>query len=120
MDYPAVVFPTGKRVVIDDYTGSTESLPPARNDAERYIREQWDPKTYENAPISLQLVGRRHAEENLVAILDVVEDARREYASRALPVTAATTVPVCVSSSQTQMSPVPVYDFVSTATVSVA
>lgn len=70
LDLPAVVFPIGQ------YSASAETpsdpLPP-RNDVETFIANQWDPKTYDNAPISLQLVGRRHNEERLLAILGVIE-----------------------------------------------
>lgn len=78
LDLPGVVFPTGKRLSATDYPNTpAESLPPARNDAEAYIRKQWDPKTYAGAPINLQLIGRRHCEEQLLAILNVVETATR-------------------------------------------
>jgi len=68
LDLPAVVFP-----VKNYYAG--EGLPEARNDIEKSIFAQWQPDTYANAPISLQLVGRRHNEEKLLAMLDVVEKA---------------------------------------------
>jgi amidase len=70
LDLPAVVFPVGR------YTAG-DSLPePAepRNDIERFIHAQWQPSTYDNAPVNLQLVGRRHGEERLLAMLDVVEN----------------------------------------------
>ncbi|KAF8330791.1 amidase signature domain-containing protein [Cantharellus anzutake] len=75
VDYPGIVFPTGERLVVKDYPEGVECLPPARNDVEEFIRSQWNPKTYENAPVSLQLVGRRHNEEKLLAILQKVEEA---------------------------------------------
>lgn len=120
MDYPGVVFPTGKRVQVDDYADTVETLPAARNEAEKFIRDQWDPKTYENAPISLQLIGRRHSEENLIAVLDVVEAARRDYSVRSLDAAATTTISTSLPSNQTQLSAVPAYDFISTNPVSVA
>lgn len=73
LDLPAVVFPVGQ------YTASQFSpqdpLPHVpRNPIEERIAAQWDPSTYNNSPISLQLVGRRHNEERLLAILKVIED----------------------------------------------
>ena len=73
LDLPALVFPVGQ------YSSSQfpllDSFPHApRNFIEKRIAGQWDPSTYDNAPISLQLVGRRHNEERLLAILKVIED----------------------------------------------
>lgn len=79
LDLPGVVFPTGERLNVADYPETVDSLPPARNPAEGYIRNQWDPTTYEGAPISLQLIGRRHQEELLLAILNQVEAAAKLY-----------------------------------------
>jgi amidase len=75
LDLPGVVFPTGT-FSARDYL-STQAQRPPRNDLERSIQSQWDPMTYDNAPISLQLVGRRHNEEKLLAMLNVVEKAMR-------------------------------------------
>jgi len=71
LDLPGVAFPVGKFKA-----GRNATYPPfapPRNDVEKFIQGQWDPATYDNAPISLQLVGRRHNEERLLAILNVVE-----------------------------------------------
>lgn len=69
LDLPAVVFPVGRYQAVLDST----TFPQPRNEVEKFIHGQWEPNTYNNAPISLQLVGRRHNEEKLLAILDVVE-----------------------------------------------
>lgn len=70
LDLPAVVFPVGQY--------SSSMWVPAdpsrsRNSVEDFITRQWSPNTYDSAPISLQLVGRRHNEERLLAILGVIE-----------------------------------------------
>jgi amidase len=67
LDLPAVVFP------VKNYNAGEGRMPEPRNDIERSIFAQWQPGTYANAPVSLQLVGRRHNEEKLLAMLDVVE-----------------------------------------------
>jgi amidase len=76
LDLPAVVFP------VDRFKASESaihpSLPSPRNDVEKYIHGQWDPATYDNTPICLQLVGRRHNEEKLLAMLNVVEKMFRD------------------------------------------
>lgn len=75
LDLPAVVFPVGRYK-------AKEGLPAPRNDIERSIFAQWQPDTYDNAPVSLQLVGRRHNEERLLAMLDVVEKVVGNEASK--------------------------------------
>ncbi|KIM79793.1 hypothetical protein PILCRDRAFT_822967 [Piloderma croceum F 1598] len=67
LDLPAVVFPVGRHKV-------DEALPQSRNGIERAIFTEWQSSTYDNAPVSLQLVGRRHNEERLLAMLNVVEN----------------------------------------------
>jgi len=68
LDLPAVAFPVG-RFEASEYA-DYPPLPSPRNDVESFIHSQWNnPATYDNAPISLQLVGRRHNEEKLLAVL---------------------------------------------------
>jgi amidase len=66
LDLPAVVFPVGRHKV-------DEALPHSCNGIERATFAEWQSSTYDNAPVGLQLVGRRHNEERLLAMLDVVE-----------------------------------------------
>jgi len=73
LDLPGVVFPVGKFKADTHIT--YPAFAPPRNDVEKFIQGQWNPQTYDNAPISLQLVGRRHNEERLLAMLNVVERA---------------------------------------------
>jgi amidase len=76
LDLPAVVFP------VERYMTYREGLREPRNDIERNIFAQWQPGIYNNAPVSLQLVGRRHNEEKLLAMLDVVENVVGDGASK--------------------------------------
>lgn len=79
VDYSAVVFPVGRldaaayraRDVSADITLPRD----ARNPTEEFIRAQWDPCTYHNASVSLQLIGRRLNEERVLGMLRKVEDA---------------------------------------------
>jgi len=75
LDLPGVVFPAG--IFSARSSPSAQLQRPPRNDLERSIQSQWDPMTYDNAPISLQLVGKRHNEEKLLAMLNVVEEVMR-------------------------------------------
>lgn len=79
MDFTAAVFPVG-RLKSESYrcldVTTDVTLPESpRNMTEQYIRSQWSPQTYENAAISLQLVGRRLNEEKVLGMLGKVEDA---------------------------------------------
>lgn len=56
LDYPAAVFPVGRLCASEwEEPVVTASVPAPRNDVEKFIQAQWDPKTYDNAPISLQV-----------------------------------------------------------------
>ncbi|KAH7886093.1 amidase signature domain-containing protein [Phlebopus sp. FC_14] len=72
LDLPAVVFPAGTYSAKESLSLDLPFHSP-RNNVEERIAKQWDVTTYDNAPISLQLVGRRHNEELLLAILGVIE-----------------------------------------------
>jgi amidase len=82
-DYPGVVFPVGRHNAAN-YV-SKDRWPPAapRNETEAFVQSQWDPQTYENAPVSLQLVARRLNEEKLLHALNVVEKAIHEQHQQA-------------------------------------
>ncbi|KAF8445614.1 amidase signature domain-containing protein [Boletus edulis BED1] len=72
LDLPAVAFPVGQYKASQFHLlGPFPHAP--RNVIEERVAGQWDPSTYDNAPIGLQLVGRRHNEELLLGILKVVE-----------------------------------------------
>lgn len=87
MDFPAAVFPVG-RLKSETYTpldiASDFRAPDGpRNATEAFIQSQWDPQTYDNASISLQLVGRRLNEEKLLGVLHRVEEATRYFSEDA-------------------------------------
>ncbi|EPT03524.1 hypothetical protein FOMPIDRAFT_1159112 [Fomitopsis schrenkii] len=81
MDFPAVVFPTGRFRAHDyiplDVSGEPVHGTRPRSAMEEYIRKQWAPETYNNAPVALQLIGRRLNEERLLGVLSVVEQSLR-------------------------------------------
>ncbi|KAG2118009.1 amidase signature domain-containing protein [Suillus discolor] len=78
LDLPGVAFP------VDRFTATASAtyppLPHSRNDLENFIHSQWNPTTYDNTPVCLQLVGRRHNEEKLLAMLNVLEKVFKENA----------------------------------------
>ncbi|CAE6458464.1 unnamed protein product [Rhizoctonia solani] len=79
LDLPAAVFPLGKP--FDASRWKSESHPShagPRNTTEEFVANQWDPDTYDGAPIALQLVGRRWQEEKLLADLRVVDEVMKQ------------------------------------------
>jgi amidase len=78
LDYPAAVFPMGR-------FSSDEAIPPpplrpARSETEAFVCRQWneDPGRAVGLPVGLQLIGRRHNEEKVLAMLEVVERALQQ------------------------------------------
>ncbi|CAE6340852.1 unnamed protein product [Rhizoctonia solani] len=76
LDLPAVVFPSGKPLQASSWASASRSSDDQpRNPMEELVRAQWNPETFDGAPVGLQLVGRRWQEEKLLAVLKHVEDA---------------------------------------------
>lgn len=73
LDYPGVTFPLATFTAEAYRDVSIQQTP--RNPTEAHVHQQWRPDTFQNAPISLQLIGRRHEEEKLLAMLSRVEAA---------------------------------------------
>ncbi|TFK56852.1 amidase [Heliocybe sulcata] len=79
VDYPAAVFPVAHH---DARTYSPPHLSgdfvphgSPRNDVEEFISSQWNPETYHNVPVNLQIIGRRLNEERVLGMLNVVDKA---------------------------------------------
>nr|VWO94368.1 Indoleacetamide hydrolase (IAH) (EC (Indole-3-acetamide hydrolase) [Ganoderma boninense] len=84
LDFPAAVFPAGRFSAagyqpLAQWPQGAVHMDEPRNDIERFIREQWDPQTYDNAAVGLQLVGRRLNEERLLGVLRKVEEAIQNF-----------------------------------------
>ena len=83
MDYSAVVFPAGRFHAADyrplEVPDGVVHTGEPRNETEEFIRAQWDPNTYDNVSVGLQLVGRRLNEERLLGVLRRVEDAIQKF-----------------------------------------
>jgi Asp-tRNA(Asn)/Glu-tRNA(Gln) amidotransferase A subunit family amidase len=74
LDYPAVVFPVSK-VGESDEEAEKEKYKP-RNERDAYNWELWEEhgaKGYMDAPVSLQLVGRRYEDEKVLEALEVIK-----------------------------------------------
>lgn len=78
LDLPAVAFPTGVINSADTWASYPAEQKHAMSPIDEYYRQLYDeygPEKYVNAPVSLQLVGRRLREEELLRALETVERA---------------------------------------------
>ena len=46
-----------------------------KNAQDKYVHEMYNPATFKNAPVSLQIIGRRQEDEKVLAALVEVERA---------------------------------------------
>lgn len=76
LDYPAVVFPVSKVGDADIGPPSNEKHTPRNPDDEYNWRlwEQFGAEGYKDAPLNLQLVGRRYEDEKVLRALEVVKE----------------------------------------------
>ncbi|KAI5299383.1 hypothetical protein KEM56_003289 [Ascosphaera pollenicola] len=73
LDYPAVVFPVTTINPAKDLP-DTEYKP--RNKQDAYAQSLYtDPEVFRDAPVGLQVVGRRHFDEKVLAALELIEKA---------------------------------------------
>jgi amidase len=74
LDYPAAIFPVGQvQVEKDDVKEAYEP----RNEQDKYnwsLWEQYGAEGWKDAPISLQLVGRRYDDEKVIRALEVIKE----------------------------------------------
>lgn len=82
LDWPAVTFPVDMQAIDGSNANDEKAWPPhpPRNETEAHVFAEWDlasdPHRYRDAPIGLQLVGRKLQEEKLLRDLDVVQMAK--------------------------------------------
>jgi len=74
LDYAALVIPVSKVDQSLDVKQPRDKFY-TKEDRENY--ERYDPATYENAPISIQVIGRTMEEEAVLAMGEVVDEALR-------------------------------------------
>ncbi|KAF2719156.1 amidase [Polychaeton citri CBS 116435] len=72
LDYPSIVFPTGLSCQPELDPAETTYTP--RNAHDKYNHELYKPETYVDAPISLQLVGRRYEDEKVIEALEMISE----------------------------------------------
>jgi len=72
LDYPGVVFPV---TTVDPQKDPKDVDYKPKNDEDKFCHELYDPEVYANAPVGLQIVGRRQYDEKVLAALVEVEKA---------------------------------------------
>lgn len=72
LDYPGVVFPV---TTVDPQKDPKDVDYKPKNDEDKFCHELYDPEVYTNAPVGLQIVGRRQYDEKVLAALVEVEKA---------------------------------------------
>ncbi|KAF4460276.1 hypothetical protein FALBO_12941 [Fusarium albosuccineum] len=73
LDYPAVVFPVTK---VDPVLDVKDVNYAPKNDQDKAIYDMYSPDTFQNAPVSLQVVGRKQEDEKVLATLVEIERAK--------------------------------------------
>ena len=72
LDYPGAVFPV---TAVDPVKDAKEVSYVPKNDEDKFIYEMYSPEKYKDAPVSLQVIGRRHYDEKVIAALAEIERA---------------------------------------------
>ncbi|KAL1698979.1 amidase signature domain-containing protein [Schizophyllum commune] len=75
LDYPAAVFPTGLRADPALDTDEAYAKAPPLSEMDLFNRECYArPEVFKNAPLCLQLVGRRNADDQLLGVLEKINE----------------------------------------------
>jgi amidase len=72
LDYPAATFPV---TTVDPTLDTKKSRHVFYDDFDKGIYDMYDPETFKNAPICLQLVGRTLEEEAVIKMTEIVDGA---------------------------------------------
>ncbi|KAJ9500827.1 hypothetical protein H2202_003385 [Exophiala xenobiotica] len=72
LDYPGVVFPV---TTVDQEKDKKDMDYAPKNAEDKFVYEMYSPEKYEDAPVSLQIIGRRGYDEKVIAALVEIEKA---------------------------------------------
>ncbi|KAM0450893.1 hypothetical protein ACHAO4_006284 [Trichoderma viride] len=73
VDCPGVAFPTPIRAGAKGAEGYAADLPPPLNEQDRHVRKLWEEGDFEGAPIGLQIVARKHHDNDLFGALEKLQ-----------------------------------------------
>jgi len=71
LDYPALVFPVSK---VDPEIDVVEEGYEPMNEQDGFNYKLYEPEKYRDAPVSLQLVGRRYDDEKVIEALEFIQE----------------------------------------------
>jgi amidase len=72
LDYPGVVFPV---TTVDPGLDVADAGYEAKNPQDSFVHDMYTPETFADAPVSLQIIGRRQEDEKVLAALVEIERA---------------------------------------------
>ncbi|KAK8057939.1 hypothetical protein PG996_011876 [Apiospora saccharicola] len=72
LDYPAAVFPV---TTVDPALDAKDLDYVPKNEQDKFVYDMYSPEKFKDAPVSLQVVGRRQEEEKVLAALGEIERA---------------------------------------------
>jgi len=72
LDYPAAVFPV---TTVDQEKDLKDEEYKPKNEQDKFVHDMYSPEKYVDAPVSLQVVGRRQEDEKVLAALEAIERA---------------------------------------------
>jgi amidase len=72
LDYPGVVFPVTK---VDPQLDPVDTEYVPKNEQDAFVHNMYSPETFADAPVSLQIIGRRQEDEKVIAALVEIERA---------------------------------------------
>lgn len=72
LDYPGAVFPVS---VVDAAKDPKDTSYMPKNEEDKFVHEMYSPEKYVDAPVSLQIIGRRQHDEKVLAALTEIERA---------------------------------------------
>jgi len=72
LDYPGVVFPVTQ---VDSQLDPVDTGYMPKNKQDAFVHSMYSPEAFADAPVSLQIVGRRQEDEKVIAALVEIERA---------------------------------------------
>jgi amidase len=77
LDYPAMAIPVTR---VDPKLDQQRPRQTFYNDADKAHYDKYDPNTYKNSPVGIQVVGRTLEEEAVLGMADIIDKALKAHA----------------------------------------
>ncbi|KAL7919129.1 amidase [Trichoderma austrokoningii] len=73
VDYPSVVFPTPIKARAKGVESYAADTPPPLNEQDGHVRKLWEDGDFEGSPVGLQIVARKHHDNDLFGALEQLQ-----------------------------------------------